>query len=105
MNTSWKDIKGEIVLNATAKAKEGAAEELGMWLERLQANTKSEPGTLEYTFARNGDTFVTWERCADAAAFEEHLKGSLLQKFRKMNFLEYPHTPLFYTNIRGDVAK
>lgn len=39
------------------------------WIGKLKDAVKNEPGTLEYSWAQNGDELLVWERYVDAAAF------------------------------------
>ncbi|KAJ6552279.1 hypothetical protein DFH09DRAFT_1038901 [Mycena vulgaris] len=98
MSTTWENIEGEILAIVKLVGKEGAGDDIGTWILKLQADVKAnEPGTLAYEFGRHGDTFTTWERFANEAALQAHVKNSLLQEFTKAELLAEPISPLFYT--------
>lgn len=42
-------------------------------MNKLKAEADTEPGTLEYSWAQNGDEILVWERYADSAAFETYV--------------------------------
>lgn len=50
--------------------KPGTGPQMLEWIGKLKAGVQNEPGTLEYSWAQNGDELLIWERYADAAAFE-----------------------------------
>ncbi|EIN12997.1 hypothetical protein PUNSTDRAFT_131225 [Punctularia strigosozonata HHB-11173 SS5] len=106
MSASWQHIEGEIVINAQLHAKPGQGDTLASWIEKMKAWAKeNEPGTLEYTFARDapdGDVFATWERFRDGDALKAHMTSDIMNEFKTQNLLAKPPTPLFYHgNIKG----
>lgn len=58
------------ILHHQIYPKPGTGPQMLEWIGKLKAGVKNEPGTLEYSWAQNGDELLIWERYADAAAFE-----------------------------------
>jgi len=100
MSTTYAHIKGEIVITAQLIGKPGSGDELVKWIDKLKEHaTAHEPGTLEYTFGRAGDTLVVWERYANVDALKEHTSSEVMKAFRATDFLAEAPKPLFYENI------
>ncbi|EMD35760.1 hypothetical protein CERSUDRAFT_115712 [Gelatoporia subvermispora B] len=106
MSASYAHITGEIVATGQVQAKPGMGDELANWIEKLKAYAnENEPGTLEYSFARDGDTFVTWERFADLAALKLHVASQVMADLKAANVFAKPPAPLFYSgDLRSDKA-
>lgn len=48
--------------------KAGTGPQVLEWIDKLTASAKNEePGTLEYSWAQNGDEILIWERYTSAA--------------------------------------
>ncbi|KAI0950128.1 hypothetical protein AcV7_008689 [Taiwanofungus camphoratus] len=104
MASTYTDIKGEVVITAQLSAKPGAGDELAKWADKLKAYVDAnEPGTLEYTFARHGDTFAVWERYANADAVTAHLSSAIMKSFQSADVFAKPPALLFFSgNIHGE---
>ncbi|CAK5284530.1 unnamed protein product [Mycena citricolor] len=103
MSASPAEPKGEIVLTATITGKPGAGDEIEVRFTKLLAHVKqNEPGTLEYSIARNGstDVFVSWERFKDMEALQAHSQNPLLAELKASGLMEKPPAILFYKSIQ-----
>ncbi|CAK5270392.1 unnamed protein product [Mycena citricolor] len=103
MASSPAELKGDIVITASFSSKPGAGDEMEALIGKLLAHVKqNEPGTLEYSIARNGssESFVTWERFKDAGALEAHSKNPFLAELLAGGLLEKPPAVLFYKPIQ-----
>ncbi|EIN06404.1 hypothetical protein PUNSTDRAFT_136268 [Punctularia strigosozonata HHB-11173 SS5] len=109
MSTTYTHIKGEIVVSAQLHCKPGQGNEVAAWIERLKEDAAvNEPGTIEYSFARDspdGDVFAVWERFADVDAMKAHATARLMQEFIRCDLLAKPPSHTFYCGrISGENA-
>ncbi|CAK5284529.1 unnamed protein product [Mycena citricolor] len=106
MASSPAELKGEIVATALFTTKPGAGDEMEALIGPLLAHVKqNEPGTLEYSIARNGSTenFITWERFKDADALQAHMQNTLLAEIMARGLFEKPPVVSFYKPIQPTV--
>ncbi|EIM84987.1 uncharacterized protein STEHIDRAFT_158689 [Stereum hirsutum FP-91666 SS1] len=87
-----EDIKGEIVVLAQVSFKTSLSpSELHTWISKMKASASSEPGTLEFSWSRNGPEsayeFVVWERYASKEAFVAHTSSDLFKEIGAADIL------------------
>ncbi|CCM05232.1 uncharacterized protein FIBRA_07442 [Fibroporia radiculosa] len=104
MSSSYKDIKGEIVLFAEIYGKPEKMTELIEWADKLKsAVDANEPGTLEYSWARFEDRLFVWERYVDAEALDKHNQSDTFKAFIAVSgdFLVKPPVITYYKNLHS----
>ena len=71
------------VVVARFVAKDGAGDEVAMYLAEMTPHSKAEPGCRAYIINRSVEdpnTFLLYEQYADAAAFEAHRENPEFQR-------------------------
>ncbi|EIM84835.1 uncharacterized protein STEHIDRAFT_169722 [Stereum hirsutum FP-91666 SS1] len=104
MTTNPNDIKGELCIFVKVYPKAGTGPQLVEWIRKLKAVVENEPGTLEYSWAQNGDSEVLlWERYVDVAAFTTHTTSEVFNAFVAADLLKEAPLMTFYSGeVKGD---
>ncbi|EIM84797.1 uncharacterized protein STEHIDRAFT_169692 [Stereum hirsutum FP-91666 SS1] len=103
MTSNPNDIKGELCLFAKIHPKAGMGPQVVEWIGKLKDAVKNEPGTLEYSWAQNGDELLVWERYVDAAAFAAHTTNDVFKAFVAADLWRSAPSMTFYSGeVKGD---
>ncbi|EIM81438.1 uncharacterized protein STEHIDRAFT_114887 [Stereum hirsutum FP-91666 SS1] len=105
MTSNPNDIKGEVILFAKVYPKAGTGPQILDWMGKLRAAVANEPGTLEYSWAQNGDELLIWERYVDAAAFQTHMEGDTFKAYIAADLLKVVRSyDLFAVTTEADAV-
>ncbi|KDQ18386.1 hypothetical protein BOTBODRAFT_28796 [Botryobasidium botryosum FD-172 SS1] len=83
MSDSFDHFKGEIILQATMKAKEGKVDHILNGLRKIKQHSDSseEPGCLSFRICRSGNSILIFEKYVDQNAVIQHFNSKPFGEF------------------------
>ncbi|KIW17958.1 hypothetical protein PV08_05153 [Exophiala spinifera] len=94
----------EFEVFADLYAKPGRGDDLECALRRVIRRVESEPGTLIYAIARDGENpnrFRVFERYTGREAFEKHFMSPEVKALIDADAMEDPGSPKFFKVLKG----